>query len=84
MTLYNEEEPAEQGEMQNVQCEEKRNKHKGRADYRAPGYMSNLWKRIKESIHLQSQHVGGGGRWISDFKVSLVYRANSRPTKLRQ
>jgi hypothetical protein len=28
--------------------------------------------------HLYSQHLGNRGRWISEFKASLVYRVSSR------
>lgn len=27
--------------------------------------------------HLQSQHPGGRGKWISDVKANLVYRVSS-------
>jgi hypothetical protein len=28
-----------------------------------------------------TQHLGGRGRWVSEFKVSLVYRVNSRTVR---
>jgi hypothetical protein len=34
--------------------------------------------------HLESQHLGGRGRWISEFKASLVYRVSSRTVKAIQ
>jgi hypothetical protein len=30
------------------------------------------------------QHLGGRGRWISAFKVSLVYRMSSRTARATQ
>jgi hypothetical protein len=33
---------------------------------------------------LQSQHSGGRGRWISEFKASLVYRVSSRTARATQ
>jgi hypothetical protein len=33
---------------------------------------------------LQSQHLGGRGRWISEFEVSLVYRVSSRTARATQ
>jgi hypothetical protein len=30
------------------------------------------------------QHLGGRGRWISEFKASLVYRVSSRTAKATQ
>jgi hypothetical protein len=32
----------------------------------------------------QSQHLGGRGRWISEFKASLVYRVSSRTARATQ
>jgi hypothetical protein len=34
--------------------------------------------------HLKSQHLGGRGRWISEFEVSLVYRVSSRTARAIQ
>jgi hypothetical protein len=31
--------------------------------------------------HLQSQHLGGRGRWIYEFETSLVFRVSSRTTR---
>jgi len=31
-----------------------------------------------------SQHLGGRGRWISEFKASLVYRVSSRTASLHR
>jgi hypothetical protein len=33
---------------------------------------------------LLSQHLGGRGRWISEFEVSLVYRVSSRTARATQ
>jgi hypothetical protein len=33
---------------------------------------------------LQSQHLGGRGRWISEFEASLVYRVSSRTARATQ
>jgi hypothetical protein len=33
---------------------------------------------------LWSQHLGGRGRWISEFEASLVYRVSSRTAKATQ
>jgi hypothetical protein len=33
---------------------------------------------------LQSQHLGGKGRWISEFEASLVYRVSSRTARAIQ
>jgi hypothetical protein len=33
---------------------------------------------------LQSQHSGGRGRWISEFKASLVYKVRSRTARAIQ
>jgi hypothetical protein len=33
---------------------------------------------------LQSQHLGGRGRWISEFEDSLVYRVSSRTARATQ
>jgi hypothetical protein len=30
---------------------------------------------------LQSQHLGGRGRWISEFEASLVYKVSSRTVR---
>jgi hypothetical protein len=30
---------------------------------------------------LQSQHLGGRGRWVSEFEASLVYRGSSRSAR---
>jgi hypothetical protein len=34
--------------------------------------------------HLQSQHLGGRGRQISEFEASLVYRVSSRTARATQ
>jgi hypothetical protein len=34
--------------------------------------------------HLWSQHLGGRGRWISEFEASLVYRVSSRTARAIQ
>jgi hypothetical protein len=34
--------------------------------------------------HFYSQHSGGRGRWISEFKASLVYRVSSRTARTTQ
>jgi hypothetical protein len=34
--------------------------------------------------HLSSQHSGGRGRWISEFKVRLVYKVSSRTVRVTQ
>jgi hypothetical protein len=34
--------------------------------------------------HLQSQHSGGRGRWISEFEASLVYSVSSRTARAIQ
>jgi hypothetical protein len=31
-----------------------------------------------------SQHMGGRGRWISEFEASLVYRVSSRTARASQ
>ena len=33
---------------------------------------------------LKSQHLGGRGRWISEFEASLVYRVSSRTARTTQ
>jgi hypothetical protein len=33
---------------------------------------------------LQSQHLGGRGRWISEFEASLVYKVSSRTARALQ
>jgi hypothetical protein len=33
---------------------------------------------------LLSQHLGGRGRWISEFEASLVYRVSSRTARATQ
>jgi hypothetical protein len=33
---------------------------------------------------LYSQHLGGRGRWISEFEASLVYRVSSRTARAIQ
>jgi hypothetical protein len=33
---------------------------------------------------LSSQHLGGRGRWISEFEASLVYRVSSRAARAIQ
>jgi hypothetical protein len=33
---------------------------------------------------LSSQHLGGRGRWISEFEASLVYRVSSRTARATQ
>jgi hypothetical protein len=33
---------------------------------------------------LSSQHLGGRGRWISEFKASLVYKVSSRTARAIQ
>jgi hypothetical protein len=33
---------------------------------------------------LESQHLGGRGRWISEFEASLVYRVSSRTARAIQ
>jgi hypothetical protein len=38
----------------------------------------------KPGARLQSQHLGGRGRWISEFEASLVYRVSSRTTRVTQ
>jgi hypothetical protein len=35
-------------------------------------------------MRLYSQHLGGRGRWISEFKSSLVYRVSSRTARATQ
>jgi hypothetical protein len=32
----------------------------------------------------KSQHLGGRGRWISEFKAILVYRVSSRTARATQ
>jgi hypothetical protein len=34
--------------------------------------------------HLQSQHLGGRSRWISEFEASLVYRVSYRTARATQ
>jgi hypothetical protein len=34
--------------------------------------------------HLYSQHLGGRGRWISEFESSKVYRVSSRTVRATQ
>ena len=34
--------------------------------------------------HLESQHLKGRGRWISDFEASLVYRGSSKTARVTQ
>jgi hypothetical protein len=34
--------------------------------------------------HLESQHSGGRGRWISELEASLVYKVSSRTTRAIQ
>jgi hypothetical protein len=36
------------------------------------------------SSRLYSQHSGGRGRWISEFKASLVYKVSSRTARAIQ
>jgi hypothetical protein len=36
------------------------------------------------ATHLYSQHLGGRGRQISEFKASLVYRVSSRTARATQ
>jgi hypothetical protein len=33
---------------------------------------------------LSSQHLGGRGRWISEFEARLVYKVSSRTTRAIQ
>jgi hypothetical protein len=33
---------------------------------------------------LKSQHLGGRGRWISEFEASLVYRVSSKTARATQ
>jgi hypothetical protein len=57
-------------------------------------YMQYLWSQKKTSEEdikpgsggtcLQSQHLGGKGRWISEFQASLVYRVSSRTARATQ
>ena len=49
---------------------------------------SGVWEELGEGeeyeqnilykVWHESQHSGGRGRWISDFKASLVHRVNSK------
>jgi hypothetical protein len=45
-------------------------------------------KRAKKpgsgGARLGSQHSGGRGRWISEFKANLVYRVSSRTARATQ
>jgi hypothetical protein len=45
-------------------------------------------KRIKPALKpgsgLWSQHLGGKGKWISEFEASLVYRVSSRTARATQ
>jgi hypothetical protein len=33
---------------------------------------------------LESQHLGGRGRWISEFEASLIYKVSSRAARTTQ
>jgi hypothetical protein len=55
-------------------------------------WAGELWEYPCENAHkpgsdgtrLQSQHLGGRGRWISEFEASLVYRVSSRTARATQ
>jgi len=42
----------------------------------------SLWVVVVHPFN--TWHLGGGGRWISVFEVSLVYRASSRTARVIQ
>lgn len=35
-------------------------------------------------VVLQSQHLGGGGKWILEFETSIIYRMSSRMARAAQ
>jgi hypothetical protein len=37
-----------------------------------------------DGARFESQHLGGRGRWISEFEASLVYRVSSRTARATQ
>jgi hypothetical protein len=39
---------------------------------------------VSSAIRLQSQLLGGRGRWISEFKASLFYRVSSKTDRATQ
>jgi hypothetical protein len=41
-------------------------------------------QRNPESEKKSAQHLGGRGRWISEFKASLVYKVSSRTARATQ
>jgi hypothetical protein len=40
------------------------------------------WAVVAQAF--KSQHLGGRGRWISEFEASLVYRVSSRTARATQ
>ena len=43
-----------------------------------------LQKLSSGGARLSSQHLGGKGRWISEFEASLVYRVSSRTARTKK
>jgi hypothetical protein len=41
-------------------------------------HLKESYKLAGGGAHLSSQHLGGRGRWISEFQASLVYKVSSR------
>jgi hypothetical protein len=46
--------------------------------------LTNCYPPVSGGARLKSQHLGGRGRGISEFKVSLVYRVSSRTARAIQ
>jgi hypothetical protein len=43
-----------------------------------------LQRITQKEIPGAEQHLGGKGRWVSEFKASLVYRVSSRTARAIQ
>jgi hypothetical protein len=46
--------------------------------------LERFWKPGNSGACLLSQHLGGRGRWISEFQASLAYRVSSRTARAIQ
>jgi hypothetical protein len=44
-------------------------------------HLKESYKLASGGAHLSSQHLGGRGRWISEFEASLVYKVSSKTAR---
>jgi hypothetical protein len=47
-------------------------------------YLGNHERMELSLKYFKTQHLGGRGRWLSEFKASLVYRVSSRTVRAIQ